>query len=374
MGLKIEAARKEASKAAETAARVILGEKLAALWGQNIHPEELRAVNLAWDKPSISGRRKAFDMMRVISPSFYPEFLAEQSIIAGSEFRENFDEKAGGFCDARGYPPSLYATENALGVVGHFGMVSELLGWKRVRQIVDFVKGSQDKSGGFSHSPDCLKDGGRASMWNTRLAMSIFSDLGHAKDVAGNVLDFVMECIQVDMQKGTGFKEAPSEERASTEATVSALSVFEKIGADRWGWMNNKGLAKFFNSCWQDDGKGAGGFGHVPGAEPALLYTNAVLSTLDTLGVDIDALLPDAADRAQLIAFYEQQTESAVKDALMFGFKPRWTPNSHIMRETMMTLAPLAQKHADFAALWNRIYGDTEKVIRGIHPFSDYVR
>jgi hypothetical protein len=113
-----------------------------------------------------------------------------------------------------------------------------------------------------------------------------------------------------------------------------------------------------------------GGFSHIPGDKPFLLYTDYVLSSLPFLDTDIKTLLSDSDSRRQLIKLYEEACKSRKEDELLFGFAPGWRPNSYVMKETIYTLKSLAEQFPEFKELYQKIFGDTSKVVKGMYEFA----
>lgn len=365
------------------------------IWQQfgrdDIYPQELKAAILDWQHPSLTGRCKVLGMLKAIGPEAHQAFVDLTGPSALEEFQDNFDPEMGGYRNSNikrlgaKIPPSIYATEGTVNVARHLANTQDgqplgyatavaLLGQERVDRVIDFVRQSQDQLGGFHHNPVSITldkfDLGRPSIWNTERALSVLWNLEQENHGIDLVREFLQACLVTVPTGEVGFRESTiASSSPSSEATMSALNILEMTGDSGWIQEHRSELVSFLKSCWKVDKKGSGGFGHTPGSEPTLLYTNAVLSVLDILGVDVNDLLPDGESRQQLIQLYTQHCKSREQERVLFGFAPGWAPNSHVMRETMYTLKKLAERYQDFRKLYHTIFGDGERVVKGIYAF-----
>lgn len=356
-----------------------------------IGPQELRDVVLTWRDPSISGRRKVLDMSKAARPEQHPTYVKLHEASALEDFDLNFDPQMGGFRDMRDpivgelVPPLVYAVENAVNVARHLAGVADgqplgyanainIFGSGKTDRLSDFVKNSQDATtGGFHHNPLAASLEVRPSLWNTDRALNALWNL-EAEDP--EILEWAWEYTLASVVQGAdgvGFRESLVEgfEDPKSYSTATAVNILKRLGEVEWIEENRDGVLEFLKACWKEDRKGSGGFRREPHkGKPSLLYTNQVLSAAEVLGITVDDLLPNGAEsRNKVIALYERGTKSRRRDAMVFGFGPGWTPNSHVMRDTMVTVKGLAEKNPDFDQLWKTIYGNANKVVAGIHQF-----
>lgn len=360
-----------------------------------ISPPELRSVLLDWHLPIVSGRSAFLDMIHIALPyDRYRQEVSDGEQSTLDELRHNNDPESGGYRDFRGsqkYPrkyrasaPTMYATQHAINLVRHlvgveegqqlsYVQVAEVIGEESVDKILQFVRRSKDSSGGFHHNPKMNEtQQGRPSLWNTLHAVGVLWNLDALDGLTDEVKAYVWKCFSEDQRESSmGFRESV-DKYASPEptvnATASALRVLAMVGEGNWIRAHRDEFLTFLRSridVW-------GGLfepGQKLPKKPTLLYTNAIISSLDLLEACVPDLLSEAVHRQRVIDLYRHHCKSRYPDKLLFGFAPGWVPNSHIMRETMVTLHALSAKDPEFEALHAGIFGDTQKTLDGIAEF-----
>lgn len=361
-----------------------------------IQPFELRFEILHWRDPNIAGTVQFMDMLEMTAPDVNRYVLQKSKGQYLKNLKEHFDEESGGFTEVKSTAkkkmsyPSLSATNNAVGVMRYlvgvgkeerlgYANAADLLGKETTNRLITFATDSQDlTSGGFFMNPESkgLK-GARQSIWNTHKAVLILDNLDYKNaQITAGIIHFLSSYLRRIPNslppKWDGFMESQKMlpgEGVSSSATASALEILSLLGREDLIQKYQSTIVDFLKSCWSIDRDG-GGYAYKPHDKPMLLYTNNVLSSLESLGVGIDDVIPGKSSREELIEFYRQQTKSKYPDKLMFGFVPGWSPNMYSMATTMRTLKSLGKRDEKFASLFYEIFLKNQpRTVRGIYHY-----